>query len=328
MYEEYFGLRERPFELAPDPRYLLMTDRHREALSLLKYGISARKSITMLIGPPGTGKTTLIRAALSALSDSSAVCGCLTNPALTRRELLQSLAREFQLSETAGRSKAVFLAECKALLTERRRADFVTALIVDEAQALPDECLEEIRLLVNLESDEDRLLPIVLVGQRELATRLNQPEHVALKQRVALRCELQALTVSETAQYLVTRIRAAGGVPTHLFTREAVSLIHERSHGVPRTISVVCDNALVTGFALDQRPVGRQVILDVCRDLDLPASSDASSPSAVERPTVPARRAAGESAPAHLPPAAVVADSSSSELFGIFRRPDRSWFSR
>src|SRR5581483_1093247 len=329
MYEEYFGLRERPFELAPNPRYLLMTERHQEALSLRKYGIGERKSITMLVGPPGTGKTTLIRAVLSALGNAeSAVCVCLTNPALTRAELLESLAREFHLGDEAGRSKAVFLAKFEELLKARRRQGLVTALIVDEAQALPADCLEEIRLLVNLESDVEKLLPVVLVGQSELSDRLNQPENAAIKQRVALRCELQPLSVTETAQYIVTRIKAAGGVPSQLFTRQAVDLIHERSHGIPRTISVMCDNALVTGFALDQRPVGRQVILDVCRDLDLEGGAEPSPASEPERPAVAAPHAVPEPEQRALPAVAGAAARPPSELFGMFRRPDRTWFPR
>src|SRR5690348_3206904 len=153
MYEGYYGLRERPFELTPNPRYLLLTEKHKEALSILKYGISERKGVTMVLGSAGTGKTTLIRAALNSFADAEPRFACLTNPILTRDELIETLARAFDLGDDAAQSKATLLEKLQVLLTERRAAGLVTALIVDEAQALPDDLLEEIRLLVNLESD-------------------------------------------------------------------------------------------------------------------------------------------------------------------------------
>jgi len=146
--------------------------------------------------------------------------------------------------------------------------------VVDEAQSLPDELLEEVRLLANIESSTEKLVPVVLAGQPELADRLNAPGLHNLKQRVALRCSLPPLDLRETAAYIAKRIHLAGGNGAQIFTADAVRLIHERSHGVPRTISVICDNALVNGFALDRRPVDADLVLDVCRDFDFSAPQD------------------------------------------------------
>jgi general secretion pathway protein A len=141
--------------------------------------------------------------------------------------------------------------------------------MVDEAQAMSTELLEEIRLLANIETTEEKLLPLILAGQPELSTRLEDPGLRQLKQRVALRCEITPFQLPETAAYIATRIRMAGGTPAKLFTREAVSLIHEHAHGIPRTISVICDNALVSGMAMDRQPVDRNIVLEVCRDFHL-----------------------------------------------------------
>ena len=153
-------------------------------------------------------------------------------------------------------------------------------LVVDEAQSLPFDLLEEIRLLVNIETNEEKLLSVVLAGQPELAALLNRAELRQLKQRISLRCELRPLTQLEGFAYIAGRIRAAGGVGAHIFTREAVTLIHQRARGIPRLLSVIADNALVTGFATNQRPIRAGVVEEVCRDLDLEAAlSDASEPS-------------------------------------------------
>lgn len=268
MYEQFFDLRERPFDLTPSPRFLVLTDSHREALSNLEYGIASRKGITVLIGEAGAGKTTLIRTAIER-QPKQVHCVHLSNPTLTRAEFVEILAAKFGLSEQAGGSKAAFLLELERALADRRARGESTVLIVDEAQSLSPELLEEIRLLANIETDDEKLMSLILAGQPELAARLNAPELRQLKQRIALRCELKPLSLMEAAAYLAGRIRAAGGTGAQVFTREAVALIHERSHGLPRTINVIADNALVSGFAVGTRPVGRQIVREVCLDFDL-----------------------------------------------------------
>jgi general secretion pathway protein A len=343
MYERFFGLRERPFDLTPDPRYLFLTPKHQEALSNLQYGIAQRKGVTAVLGPAGTGKTTLVRTALAALAEAGGRCVNVNNPALTRDEFIQMMARGFDLSAEAGESKTTMLAELEVRLHEYHAAGTVTALVIDEAQALSDELLEEVRLLVNLETDTDKLLPIVLAGQEELSERLAQPSCAALKQRIALRCHLLPLTARETAQYIATRLRIAGGVPGDAFTRDAIDVIHQRSGGIPRTISVLCDNALMSGFAVDQRPVGRQLVLEVCRDFDFemplappgphgiaprpaaalplkPAATAAALPDAPDAPARGEREGEAEAEP--------LREGPKERLFTTFGRPPRSWFSR
>ena len=248
MYRPFFGLRERPFDLTPNPRFLVLTDAHREALSNLEYGVASRRGITLLIGEAGTGKTTIIRTALERQPDRVHSVH-LHNPSLRRDEFVEMLAVRFGLTDGARRSKTTLLNELEALMRERNSRGESTVLIIDEAQSLPLDLLEEIRLLANIETNDTKLLSVVLAGQPELAARLNDDALRQLKQRIALRCELGPLTLTETLGYVAGRIAAAGGVGAQIFTREAVMLIHERSRGIPRTISVIADNALLTGFA-------------------------------------------------------------------------------
>jgi type II secretory pathway predicted ATPase ExeA len=299
MYEAFFGLRERPFDLTPNPRYLVLTDVHREALSNLEYGISSEKGITLLIGEAGSGKTTLLRTAI-ARQPERVHCVHLNNPALTRSEFVEMLAARFSLTEQAKTSKAVLLLELETLLSARRRERETTVLIVDEAQSLPQDLLEEIRLLANIETDSAKLLSVVMAGQPELAERLNDRSLRQLKQRVALRAELRPLTAHQTAEYLAGRIRAAGGLASQVFTRQAVMTIYERSRGIPRTISVIADNALLSAFALQLRPVTSEVVLEVCRDFDLAGPSPAADADAERTTPVPASPA-GQAPPGPQP---------------------------
>jgi len=268
MYERFYGLRERPFDLTPNPRFLFMTSQHREALTTLEYGLSRRTGIALLVGDAGTGKTTIVHAALQSQSVQRSHVVYLNNPALTRNEFIEFLAAGFDLSPAAAASKTRLLAELTDALATRHAAGTMAALIIDEAQCLPDGLLEEIRLLANIESASEKLLSIILAGQPEIAGRLNAASLRQLKQRIGLRCTLAPLAAAETASYIAARLRIAGGDAAAVFTPEAVQTIHERSAGIPRTISVICDNALVSGFALDRRPVDRAVVVEVCRDFD------------------------------------------------------------
>ena len=265
MYEQFFGLRERPFDLTPNPRFLVMTDGHREALSNLEYAIASRKGVTLLLGEAGSGKTTVIRAAVEQAT-SRVHCVHLHNPALTRNEFVEMLAARFELSDEARRSKTALLLEMEALLQKRYETREATVLIVDEAQSLSTELLEEIRLLANIETNDEKLLTLVIAGQPELGSKLDDPSRRQLKQRIALRCELRPLTLHETLVYLAGRIRAAGGVTSRIFTREAATLLHQTAAGIPRTINVLADNALLAAFARQQSPVTSQMVTEIVQD--------------------------------------------------------------
>jgi general secretion pathway protein A len=269
MYESYFGLRERPFDLTPNPRFLLLTGKHREALSNLQYGLASRRGLTLLIGEAGTGKTTLVRTVVDDLESKGGQIAYLNNPTLTRAEFTEFLAGAFQLPARARTSKTTLLEELSRVLNTRHARGELTGLVIDEAQSLPIDLLEEVRLLANIETATDKLLPLVLAGQPELAERLNHPSLRQLKQRVALRCQLESLDARETGEYIAARIRVAGGNSAMVFTRQAVDCIFEHSRGIPRLISVLCDNSMISGFAADRRPINREIVADVCRDFDL-----------------------------------------------------------
>jgi general secretion pathway protein A len=279
MYEAFFGLRERPFDLTPDPRFLLMTPTHKEALANLQYGLTARKGLTVLIGEAGAGKTTLIRTALEQWERSGHRVAHLSNPTLTRAEFFEYLAGAFDMSREAGASKARFLSEFLSLVHDRHSMGAITGLVIDEAQSLSDKLLEEVRLLINAESSTEKLFQVLLVGQPELAERLNLPALRQIKQRIALRCTLATLDVRQVAGYISGRIQTAGGVPGQVFTREAVVTVHEHSAGIPRVINVICDNALLAAFAAGVRPVPSATVDEVCREF------------AIERVQAPGARA-------------------------------------
>ncbi len=278
MYHEYYGLSERPFDLTPNTRYLYLTPMHREALAAVQYGITSRRGIIVVTGEAGTGKTTIVRAALRALRGENVRQTYLNNPALTRDEFLQFLTKAFRLGADTSQSKTDLLSKLTASLAKSHAAGQVTALVVDEAQSLPHELLEEIRLLANIETSTAKLLQVVLVGQPELADRLNDSSLRQLKQRVAIRATLRPLDLRATAALIAGRIRVAGGNPPEVFTPAAVELVYRYSGGVARTINVICDNALLSGFAAEQKPVGPALVEEVCRDFDLAPRDPAARP--------------------------------------------------
>jgi general secretion pathway protein A len=349
MYQNFYGLRELPFELTPNPKYLFLPPQHREALSALEYGLSSAKPITVLIGEAGTGKTTLIHAALESERCRGVRCVYVNNPLLTRKEFVETLSHRFGLSAQAAGSKAVLLDELGRVLQEGRDRGQITALVIDEAQGMSATLLEEIRLLANQETATRRLLPVVLAGQPELAYRLNETGLRQLKQRVTLRCEVTPLDLRQTAAYIGHRVRVAGGDAGRLFTREAVMLIHERSGGIPRTISVICDNALLTGFALGRQPIDAAIIREVALDFDLaapltdhtafehyapetiPAPTDTAPSEAGDLPEQNAEFVEADLEPAEIvePPVAPITTEHDRELFFAFKgRPRFSLFGR
>jgi general secretion pathway protein A len=295
MYEQFYGLTERPFDLTPDWRYLYLTPMHREALGGVQYGITARRGIVVVIGEAGTGKTTVVRSALHALRTKNVRHVYLSNPMLTRPEFMRFLAQAFKLSPGSASDKTVLLSELTAKLTRHHNGGRAIVLVVDEAQSMPHELFEEIRLLANIETRTAKLLQVVILGQPELAARLNDASLRQLKQRVAIRSTLKPLDLRSTAAMIAGRIRVAGGKPAETFTPRAVELVYLHSGGVPRTINVICDNALLSGFGADVKPVSSDLVEEVCREFDLPRQ--------VELPTVeahPAGHGANVAAP-HAP---------------------------
>lgn len=280
MYTNFYGLSELPFELTANQEYLFLNGSQREALSTLQYGLSSAKSLTALIGEAGTGKTTLLQAALQSDRCRDVRCVYLNNPRLRPEEFNQLLARKLDLGAAAAESKAVLLERLEGFLRERRDAGQTVALVIDEAQSLGLEMLEEVRLLANIETPSIKLLPLVLAGQPELAARFEDPALRQLQQRVTLRAHLHPFEVADTGAYIAKRIATAGGVPGHTFSLDAVQLIHEYAGGIPRMINVISDNALATGMALRRKPVDRACVVEVGIDLKLVPQTSGERPLA------------------------------------------------
>nr|AHN98020.1 putative general secretion pathway protein [uncultured bacterium lac193] len=317
MYERFFGFRERPFELTSDPRFLFLSPSHQEALTHLQYGISSRKSLTVVVGDVGTGKTTLVRRTLALAENQGTHCVFLKNPNVTPEEFSAFLGRHFNCAPV-GTARALSFELLEKELTHRWATGQACALIVDEAQSLSDEMFEELRLLTNMETDTAKLLPLLLVGQSELGHRLNDHKLRYLKQRIALRCLLRPLEMSETAAYIVARISAVGGQSGTVFSREAVVAIHEAAHGLPRAISVLCDNALVTAFAAGTKPVTARIVAEVCRDFDYERAASADEAEEGIDSVGEVEPAAGATGPE---PQAPVADRDSvAQVFDDFQR--------
>lgn len=267
MYKEFFGLDDAPFTLTPDPRFMVFTPSYNEVLARLYYGLENGKGLIVVTGEVGTGKTTAMRWALRRL-DSSVLAAYLVNPRLAIDEFYQSVTQLLGIKEWSNKSELLTL--MGRVLEERHRRGLKTVIIIDEAHELTDYVLEEIRLLLNFESDNAKHLQIVLTGQPELRDKLNQANLRQLKQRVALRALVHPLpNVDEVRRYITERLSIAGCIQPDIFTPEAVEFIFQCSEGIPRNINNLCENALLAAYSESEKMIGRKVIEDVAENLDM-----------------------------------------------------------
>jgi type II secretory pathway predicted ATPase ExeA len=268
MYKKFFGLRENAFNVNPDPRYLFSTRHTEEAFAVLTYGIQSRKGFITLTGEVGTGKTTLLNKLLEWLHSENVATAFVFNSRLNSTQFLDFMMADFGIS-CDTRMKSQVLIRLNQWLLERYRAGETAVLIVDEAQNLSQQVLEEIRLLTNLETSTEKLLQIVLSGQPELELKLNQPGLRQLRQRVTLRCKTYALTLEETAGYINERLRVAGADGVPFFAPDAIAAVHRFARGIPRVMNLLCEHALISAFVDQKRPIQADTIEEVAREFDL-----------------------------------------------------------
>ncbi len=256
MYQEFFGLREMPFNITPDPRFLFLADSHRDAMESVVYGILERKGFIQLVGEVGCGKTTICRAALRRVADQTQTA-LILNPTISATELIRAILTD--LGCTPRRNQRLALIEqLNAFLLERAGQGLNVAVIIDEAQTLSSSLMEHVRLLSNLETDQHKLMQIVLAGQPELDRRLAEPRLRQLRQRMMVRAELQPLGPTDTARYIAHRLGVAGAGPDVGFDDGAAQIVHQRSSGIPRLINKICDRSMLAAFAGGRRAVAAE----------------------------------------------------------------------
>ena len=279
MYGKFYNLSRNPFEVSPDPYFFYPTPRHNEALALLNFGVLRRKGFVVVSGEVGTGKTLLVRCLLDSLSMRKVAFAYINNPLLSVQSFFEHVLTDLGLS-AAARSKADALTRLNSYLMARSREDLITALVIDEAQLLSLELLEEIRLLTNLETTSHKLLQIVLAGQPELDNKLDSHELRQLKQRVGLRCNLLPLDFKEVEGYIHRRLELAGAQARAktIFSSDAILEIARLSQGIPRLINTLCENSLMLGFGLQLEqitlPLVREVAVDFRLDYAPPAAKE------------------------------------------------------
>jgi general secretion pathway protein A len=281
VYAEFYGLKELPFALTPDPRFIYFTPSHTEVMANLHYGIESGKGLVVVTGEVGTGKTTILRWMMQRL-DRTVLVAYVFNPRLSVAEFYQHVATLLDVQK--WETKSELLLELGKALESRHSRGLRTVLIIDEAQGLSPHVLEEIRLLSNFESDTAKQLQIVLTGQPELRDVLNNPDLRQLKQRVALRCVIKPLpNVEETDRYITSRLLVAGAERTDVFSPAAVDYIFRCSEGIPRNINNLCDNALLAGYAAGETTIGRSIIEDIAETFDMLPRSDRGLQAGEER---------------------------------------------
>ena len=268
MYEAFYGLKQNPFNVTPDPQFLYLGEKHREALAHLVYGVKQKKGFIVITGEVGTGKTTLIRCLLERFDGSNGTkAAFLFNPKLSATDFLQFILKDLGLT-VQGKTKGDSLHTLNEYLLQTYEKGEKVILIVDEAQGLHPHVLEEIRLLSNLETSKSKLLQIILVGQPELDRTLSRGEFRQIRQRINMRYSLQPLSEEETKEYIEKRLQIAGAQDP-IFTRRAIDEVYRKSRGIPRLINILCDNALLSGYGSEQVRIDQKLIRDVARDLKL-----------------------------------------------------------
>jgi len=283
MYKSFFGLKENPFNVNPDPRFLFLTKQIEEALSGLMYGIQTRKGFITLTGEVGTGKTTLVNRLLDWLHLKRTKTAFLFNSRMNTNQLFDFIMAEFDIP-CDNKSKSQQLMKLNHWLLERYRAGETAVLIVDEAQNLTFPVLEEIRLLTNLETSTEKLLQIVLSGQPELEERLKLPQLRQLRQRITLRCRTMPLTNEQTRDYIHERLRIAGADRLQeIFSVKAIASVHYFSMGIPRVINLLCEHALINSFVEQERIVEAKVIEDVAREFQLDEIEPLAPPASLRQ---------------------------------------------
>lgn len=280
MYRSFFGLRALPFGASPDPRFLFLRPQIRESLACLQYGIAARKGFVVMTGEVGTGKTTLLRAVLDTFAKGRISTAFVFNPCLDVLDFFDFVLTDFGIPPKT-RTKSAMLLQLNSWLIEKFRARQLCAIVVDEAQDLSWELLEEIRLLTNLETSSEKLLQIVLSGQPELEEKLHNPNVRQLRQRVALWCKTRPLDSEETQAYIAERLRIAGASQPVLLP-EAAELVHLYSKGIPRIINLICEHALISAYVEQIKPIPAHIVEAVGLELDLVQHPFTISPSAMQ----------------------------------------------
>ncbi len=268
MYKSFFGLKESPFRVNPDPRYLYLTKEIEEALAGLMYGIKTRKGFVTLIGEVGTGKTTLVNRLLDWLKLQQIRTAFIFNTRVNTTQLLEFVLAEFEIA-CESRSKSQQLMRLNHWLLERHHAGETAVLIIDEAQNLTYPVMEEIRLLTNLETSTDKLLQIVLSGQPELDEKLKLPQLRQLRQRISVRCKTSPLTNEQAHEYVAERLRIAGANGQPIFSAKAIDVIHKYAHGIPRVINLLCEHALTGAYVEEQRPIEPPLVDEIAREFQL-----------------------------------------------------------
>lgn len=268
MYKSFYGLKENPFNVNPDPRFLFLTKQIEEALTGLMYGIQTRKGFITLTGEVGTGKTTLVNRLLDWLHHRKSRTAFLFNSRINSNQLFDFILAEFDIP-CDSKSKSQQLMKLNSWLLDRYRTGETVVLIIDEAQNLTYPVMEEIRLLTNLETSTEKLLQIILSGQPELEEKLKLPQLRQLRQRIMLRCKTAALSKEQTQSYIVERLKIAGAPDDAIFSAAAVDAVHIYSLGIPRVINLLCEHSLVNGFVEQQRPIQPKIVEEVAREFQL-----------------------------------------------------------